>query len=361
MIETEFNTDRVAEADRFDHWRALAEGAPSPMEPAGIAAAGFRMHQRDLWLDRIRVWTMSFRPMTFRRPAALVDKADPGTYNLVLVREGTFGQLDGRDERTYLPRHLHALDSSRPFELATRSATGAVSCAGLEIPKALLPLPRAAADRLCGIPLPADTGIGGLLAGTLMTLTTQSAQAARPEPGGGAAYSAADTSRIEAALVELVSGLFTGAFEAHGTRSGQPRHALGARVRAFILRNLHDPGLTPSSIASAHHISVSYLHRLFHEHGTGVAAWIRWQRLERARRDLADPASTSTIQEISARRGFAHPAAFSRAFRTAYGLSPRDYRETGLLARDSVTGTANALDELDTDFPHGGFAGVTPA
>ncbi|MEU3269886.1 AraC family transcriptional regulator [Saccharomonospora sp. NPDC006951] len=353
MIETEFNSDHVAEADRFDHWRALAGSAPSPME--GVAAAGFRMHQRDLMLDSVRVWTMSFRPMTFRRPATLVEKADPGTFNIMLVREGTFGRVDGKDERTYLPQHLHALDSSRPFELATRSGTGMVTCAGLEIPKELLPLPRAAADRICGVPLPAGTGIGGLLAGTLTTLTAMAAQG-----GGAASYSPGETSRIEAALVELVSGLFTSASEAHSTGEREPRrHALGASVRAFILRNLHDPALTPTAIASAHHISVSYLHRLFDE--TGVAGWIRRQRLERARRDLADPALTATaIQEIAAGRGFAHPAAFSRAFRTAYGLSPRDYRETRLLPLDSVTGTANAFDERGTDLPHGSSAGVPP-
>ncbi|MFI0484918.1 helix-turn-helix domain-containing protein [Actinomadura sp. 9N215] len=56
--------------------------------------------------------------------------------------------------------------------------------------------------------------------------------------------------------------------------------------------------------------------------------WIRTQRLECARRDLADLAQRATpVQALAARWGFAHASDFSRAFRRAYGMSPRDYRE----------------------------------
>jgi AraC-like DNA-binding protein len=75
---------------------------------------------------------------------------------------------------------------------------------------------------------------------------------------------------------------------------------------------------------------VSYLHRLFRQRNGGrtVAAWIREQRLERARRDLADPDQRATaVHAIAARWGFRHAADFSRAFRRAYGMPPRDYRE----------------------------------
>ncbi|WP_242904732.1 helix-turn-helix transcriptional regulator [Actinomadura terrae] len=104
--------------------------------------------------------------------------------------------------------------------------------------------------------------------------------------------------------------------------------ALTLRIEAFALAHLGDRDLTPGTIAAAHHISVGYLHRLFRHDGRTVTAWIRTQRLERARRDLADPAQYSTpVQALAARWGFAHASDFSRAFRRAYGTSPRDYRE----------------------------------
>lgn len=49
-------------------------------------------------------------------------------------------------------------------------------------------------------------------------------------------------------------------------------------------------------IAAAHHISLSHLHRLVQEEGSGetVAAWIRGRRPAGAHRDLANPALRST-------------------------------------------------------------------
>jgi AraC-like DNA-binding protein len=134
--------------------------------------------------------------------------------------------------------------------------------------------------------------------------------------------------RLALTLSDLVSALFAHTLEAGDTLETESRgRTLLLRVRAFVHEHLHEPELTPGAIAAAHHISVGYLHRLFQEDGVTVAAWIREQRLERARRDLADPAlSAVPIRLIAERWGFSHPAAFSRAFRTAHGTAPRDYR-----------------------------------
>ncbi|MET8142711.1 helix-turn-helix transcriptional regulator [Sphaerisporangium sp. NPDC005288] len=80
-------------------------------------------------------------------------------------------------------------------------------------------------------------------------------------------------------------------------------------------------------IAAAHHISLRYLNKLFHAEGRTVAGWIRERRLEQCRRDLAEPLLAGyPINAIAARWGFTSPAHFSQAFRSAYGLSPRDFR-----------------------------------
>jgi AraC-like DNA-binding protein len=108
-------------------------------------------------------------------------------------------------------------------------------------------------------------------------------------------------------------------------------------MRAFIRQNLHDPELTPTMVAAAHHISLSYLHRIFQQQASGetVAAWIRGQRLESARRDLADSAlRTMPIHAIAARWGISRASDFTRAFRSAYGLSPKEYRLQALSPRE---------------------------
>ncbi|MWA07416.1 helix-turn-helix domain-containing protein [Actinomadura sp. LD22] len=77
--------------------------------------------------------------------------------------------------------------------------------------------------------------------------------------------------------------------------------------------------------------SVSYLHRLFRSQGIAVSSWIRRLRLERARRDLGDPALDAVpIRRIAARWGFNDHATFTRAFRAAYGIAPSDHRRRSL-------------------------------
>jgi len=124
---------------------------------------------------------------------------------------------------------------------------------------------------------------------------------------------------------------------AHDVRDwGTPesrRHALLTTVQAFIQQNLGDSGLTPAAIAAAHHISLRSLHQLFHDEGLTVAGWIRQRRLERCRRDLADPAlAARPVAAIAARWGYPSAAEFSRAFRAAHGVPPAEYRRS---ARDA--------------------------
>jgi len=105
------------------------------------------------------------------------------------------------------------------------------------------------------------------------------------------------------------------------------QRALVLRVHAFIEVQLGDPGLSPATIAAAHHISVRYLYKLFEGEPTSVAGLIRERRLERCRRDLLDPSLRGVpVSTIAARWGLTNAAHFSRAFRAAYGASPVEYR-----------------------------------
>ncbi|WP_232788649.1 helix-turn-helix domain-containing protein [Streptomyces odonnellii] len=109
------------------------------------------------------------------------------------------------------------------------------------------------------------------------------------------------------------------------------QRALLLRIEAFVQQHLHNPELSPSAIAVAHNISVGYLHRLYRARDDTVAAWIRGQRLERAHRDLSDRTlRTVAVHRIAARWGFPDHTTFTRAFRAAYGLPPRDYRRQAL-------------------------------
>lgn len=105
------------------------------------------------------------------------------------------------------------------------------------------------------------------------------------------------------------------------------QQALMVRICEFIEHNLDDPALSPGMIAAAHHISLRTLHKLYETEEDTIAASIRRRRLERCRQDLLDPALRDRpVSAVGARWGFPDSAVFSRAFRSAYGRPPSQYR-----------------------------------
>ncbi len=103
----------------------------------------------------------------------------------------------------------------------------------------------------------------------------------------------------------------------------------------YISANLADPALGADQVAAALFISRRRLYQLFDD-GQGVSERIRGMRLEHAKGLLADPAKGSQgIGEISRDCGFVSAAHFSRAFRSAFGLTPREFREQALARRSA--------------------------
>jgi AraC-like DNA-binding protein len=183
------------------------------------------------------------------------------------------------------------------------------------IPRALLPYDNI--ERLIAMPLPGHAGIGALLTEFLVRLTADAGH-----------YRPSDGPRLGTVLLDLVTAFLAHRLDADAALPPERRQrVLMLRIQAFIYRHLADPELSPSAIAAAHNISTRMLHRLFQTQGSTVSGWIRARRLDRCRRDLVDPMhGHRPIHVIAARWGFTDAAHFSRAFRAAYGLSPREYR-----------------------------------
>lgn len=103
------------------------------------------------------------------------------------------------------------------------------------------------------------------------------------------------------------------------------------RIKQHVLARLHDPALNVQSISSELQLSVSSLYRVFESQELSLAEWIWNQRLERCRRDFADPLlANQPLTQIGLRWGFGDASHLSRAFKRAYGLSPREFRQRAL-------------------------------
>ncbi|PNG93554.1 helix-turn-helix domain-containing protein [Streptomyces malaysiensis] len=320
MIETVFRCEDLPRADRFDFWREQMAQLMAPMEMTTDHTRDFRGEVRILQFGAASVWPTKFREMNFRRTPKLIRQSDPELYHFSFIQQGNLQVSQSRQESAHRAEGLYVVDTSRPFDcVAFGGPPGGV---GLEVPKALIPVPHDRIDRLLARPIPVHEGVGALLTGFLARLATDRS------------LSPSDGPRLGTVLIDLAAALLAHAVEADDALPPETRrHALALRVQSFIQRNLSDPELSPATIAAAHHISVGHLHRLFRARDTTVSGWIRQQRLDRVRRDLTDPGlRTVPIHELAARWGFAHPAVFSRAFRAAYGMPPSDYRHLVLVS-----------------------------
>ncbi|WFB05630.1 helix-turn-helix domain-containing protein [Streptomyces sp. LX-29] len=322
LTETEFRTDDLPAEVRFDFWcERIGRTSPAPLDLHSEHWADFRARQRVLELGAVHVWPATHQALRFRRTPKLVRQSDPEHCHIGLPLRGTNRVAWGDQKDVYGAYEIRVFDSSRAFEVNCSNGPDLFSGLGIEIPKSLLHLPRNSVDRLFAQGMSGREGIGALLVQFLTQLAADTS-----------CYQPCDGPRLGTVVIDLLSALFAHVLDADRSLPPESRsRTLVLRIRAYAQRNLHDPRLTPCAIAAAHNISTSYLHRLFQAEQETIATWIRRQRLERARRDLADPAMcSSTIHAIAARWGFIRAADFTRAFRTAYGMPPRDYRHQAL-------------------------------
>lgn len=105
------------------------------------------------------------------------------------------------------------------------------------------------------------------------------------------------------------------------------REALGERIKQLVARRLGDARLSVDTIAVELNCSRRQLYNAFGDEPDGVAGYVLAQRLEACRRDFDDRCQDAiSITDIALRRGFNHPAHFSRAFKARFGVTPSEWR-----------------------------------
>ena len=108
------------------------------------------------------------------------------------------------------------------------------------------------------------------------------------------------------------------------------RGVRAARLRAIredIAGRLGDPSLSIATVALRHGVSPRYVGMLFETSGTTYSSYVLEQRLQQARRLLADPRQAHlTIGAIAMSCGFSDVPHFNRSFRRSFGATPSDIR-----------------------------------
>ncbi|MEU8157154.1 helix-turn-helix domain-containing protein [Micromonospora sp. NPDC048986] len=314
------STTEVPVEDGFAFWREVNSKlwVPYDLRCESQWEPGFRAQVGISEFGPVQATLITTMPHSVRRTPKLIRQADPEVFKLgCLVRGGGMITQDG--QRTdFGVGDLILYDTSRPYLAEFTPDVPVSQLLLLRFPRSLLPLPSRELRRLSAVRIPGAQGIGALSSQFLLHLAQHMDE-----------LSPLDAARLSTLTIDVLTAALANALDLQSAvPSHTRRRALMAQIHAFVRENLGDPRLTPDAIAAAHHISLRYLHKLFHEEGHTVAGWVRERRLEQCRRDLANPQlGARPIHAIAAQWGFTSPAHFSQAFRSAYGLSPRQFRE----------------------------------
>lgn len=299
-------------ARNISEFRAAVSESFVPLQVSTGGPDHFRGVIRGASVDEVHVTEVRATSHVVERTPELIARGDNSYFKVSLMLAGTGLLIQDDREAVLEAGDLAVYDTDRPYSLVFDADFRTMV---VMFPKHLISLPSTMIGQLTAVRISGQEGLGGMVVPYLTQLAGNLDQLAGTT-GARLAHSALD----------LVTTVFTRELGLDGV-SADPHRALVQRIRGYIDRNLASTDLGPASIASAHYISTRHLHGLFQEQGVTVSTWIRTRRLEQCRRDLLDPMlADRPVAAVAARWGFVDAAHFSRAFKSAFGVSPSEYR-----------------------------------
>ena len=313
-MATVLDTRSLERTDRFEAYRETVSKTFVPLTPhAPLATDGFACRLDSHTVGSVQVTTIRATPHAVVRTPTAARHGDEAYFKLGLQMSGS-ARLDQDGRQAELgPGDFAIYDTTRPYRLEFLSDYRIMV---VMFPQSLLRIPRRRIDQITARSVSGRTGLGALLSPVLAGLESD------VETGVKAG------AHLSGAVIDLIAACFAGDEQA-GPPSAR-RDQLMTTIFAHIEANLSDPRLDVPSIAAANHISASYLQKLFAAESISVAAFIRERRLERCRRELANPSNgLRSAASIAAQWGFQDPSHFSRLFRNTFGMTPGDCRVAG--------------------------------
>jgi AraC-like DNA-binding protein len=306
-------TSTVAETRRLQFWRDAVCDTFVELDCRAISEAPFFGEITTAQCDEMHFSRVQSDGQIVDRTKGRIRKARE---EVVLVSVQIRGRgvvaQDGR-QAVLEPGDFACYDSTRPYTLSFDA----------QFEQIVLHLPRKAMVRRIG-PTEAVTATRIAAAsplGSLVAPFIRNTASIVSEVGGVAAARLSD---VCLGLVTTALGDLTSCQPLNDTPA---RAALTFRAKALIERSLGDAHLNSDKVAAMMGISSRYLQDLFHSESRTVSEWIWSRRLEKARRDLLDPLlARESITQIALASGFGDLAHFSRRFKAAYAMPPREYR-----------------------------------
>lgn len=308
-----FDRDDLSGAACFTAWRDLLSIVFDVELPGRDAATDFSGSMATYHLGGLLVSNTAGSAVNFQRGSATIARSSVEHYLVQLYVKGGYRGTVGGREVEVRAGDVCVLDLAQP--LATR-ANDFRNITVVVPRETLAPLVKAP-DALHGLTLSGDSPTGALLGDHLRSLHRNIPDLA-----------AKDALSIAGGTAALIAGCVGPALDARDLVTPEMRGALLQRIKRFIDGRLDSSDLEADLICREFGVSRSSLYRLFEPLG-GVANHVRGRRLARALAELIAPrhGGKPRVIDVAFRWGFGSEASFSRAFRAAYGMSPREARE----------------------------------
>lgn len=305
--------DGRADDEMSDRWRGVVSETHLPwsVHVTPTPAVGrFRATVQRWWIDDLALVDVTCGSTSGTRHRQQLAETDGEFLVALIIRAGRETVWQDGGAARLGPGGVVVWDSTRTARFAV---DGQLVKRSLLVPRAALAEVSGQAWTTPGVALDGSAPAVRLLCEYLDALTGM-----LPELGPAATLAARN------ATLELFVGAVRPA-ECPGAPVGTVGDpVLRAAMERYIDRHLAGPAITPDGIARAHGVSVRTVNRIFNTTGETLGAVIRSRRLARARGDLAT--GNEPIAKIAHRWGFFDSSHFNRAFKSQYGITPREYR-----------------------------------
>ncbi|WP_027351118.1 helix-turn-helix domain-containing protein [Halotalea alkalilenta] len=303
-----FDTREALGKERQDYWREAISQTFVPLE-CRIESSDYHCRLQSRTLADIALVEVQGAPQTVKRTLGALRQYRDDVILLSMVRCGRTGVVQMGREAALGRGEFALYDTRVPYEL---HLNGEFQQLVVQFPRQHLQRRLGRFDDLTAISFGGGHPLSALIESFLIGLF----QLPETLPDQQQRH------LIEQAMDLLATVIADG--------SGQPAQAAGAllfQIKMLIDDHLSEPDLSVGAVARRFNITPRYLSMLFQKEGQTFGRYLLASRLRKCAGALRDRrARHGSISDVAYRWGFSDPAYFSREFKKAFGMTPRDYR-----------------------------------
>lgn len=305
-----FDTREVLDKERQDYWREAISQTFVPLE-CRIDDGDFHSRLQSRTLADIALVEVQGAPQTVKRTRGALRQYRDDVVLLSMVRHGRTGVVQGGREAALGHGEFALYDTRAPYELHLNGESQQLV---VQFPRQHLQRRLGRFDDLTAVSFGGAHPLSALT-GSFLTGLFQLPEAL-PEQ---------HQQRLIGQAMDLLATIIV-----DGSRQSALTASAGAllfQVKMLIDDNLSDPDLTIGAVARRVNVTPRYLSMLFQKEGQTFGRYLLLKRLQKCADALRDRrALNCSVSDVAYRWGFSDPAYFSREFRKAFGMAPRDYR-----------------------------------